>query len=543
MSPLAGFTTSAASTGRYVIYLRKSRADVEAEAHGEGETLARHERALLDLARRLQLDVADIYREIVSGETIAARPVMQRLLGEVDAGVWDGVLVMEVERLARGDTIDQGLVAQAFRLTGTKIITPTKTYDPNNEFDEEYFEFGLFMSRREYKTINRRLQRGRLASVQEGKYVNSQPPYGYQRYKLPNEKGFSLRPDPDQAPVVRLIFQLYTHGETQEDGSAARLGVSKIANRLNRDGIKPKHGGLWNPASIRDLLINPVYIGKVRWNFRKVTKRRAEGRLVASRPREDSAGWTLADGRHEPLVDELTFWLAQEYMAQNHAPAIRERGVVQNPLAGLVVCGLCGHKMQRRPYLKQGRPDTLLCPVASCKTVASDLAAVERSVLDALRAWAKQYRVELGDNDEPSNPMLQLRRQAIQKRKSELAKLELQRGNLHDLLERGVYDTDTFLERSRTIASRIKQVSDDLAKLRAEAELDFQRECSKKTILPRVEKLLAVYDQLPTPQAKNTMLKDVLEKVVYTKSKSGRWADPNDFQISIYPRIDNSPAK
>ena len=44
----------------YFIYLRKSRADMEAEAHGEGETLARHERALLELAKRLHLNVTQI---------------------------------------------------------------------------------------------------------------------------------------------------------------------------------------------------------------------------------------------------------------------------------------------------------------------------------------------------------------------------------------------------------------------------------------------------------------------------------------------------
>ena len=140
---------------QYLIYLRKSRADQEAELRGEGETLARHEKALLELARRQHLPIADIYREVVSGETIASRPMMQQLLSEVEQGIWNGVLVMEVERLARGDTIDQGIVAQAFKLSDTKIITPIKTYDPNNEFDEEYFEFGLFMSRREYKTIKR----------------------------------------------------------------------------------------------------------------------------------------------------------------------------------------------------------------------------------------------------------------------------------------------------------------------------------------------------------------------------------------------------
>lgn len=68
---------------------------------------------------------------------------MQQLLREVESGMWDGVLVVEVERLARGDTIDQGVVARSFQYSNTLIITPLKTYDPNNEYDEEYFEFGL----------------------------------------------------------------------------------------------------------------------------------------------------------------------------------------------------------------------------------------------------------------------------------------------------------------------------------------------------------------------------------------------------------------
>ena len=140
----------------YCLYLRKSRADAEAEARGEGETLARHQSTLMATAKALGLSITEIYKEIVSGDSIAARPVMQHLLSEVEQGIWQGVLVMEIERLARGDTIDQGIVAQTFQYSSTLIITPTKTYDPNNEFDREYFEFGLFMSRREYQTIKRR---------------------------------------------------------------------------------------------------------------------------------------------------------------------------------------------------------------------------------------------------------------------------------------------------------------------------------------------------------------------------------------------------
>jgi hypothetical protein len=60
----------------YAIYLRKSRADTEAEARGEMETLARHEKQLTELAHKMKLPIDKIYKEIVSGETIAARPVI-----------------------------------------------------------------------------------------------------------------------------------------------------------------------------------------------------------------------------------------------------------------------------------------------------------------------------------------------------------------------------------------------------------------------------------------------------------------------------------
>jgi len=264
---------------QYCLYLRKSRADAEAEARGEGETLARHQKILMELAKKMQLNINEIYKEIVSGETIAARPIMQHMLQEVEQCKWSGVLVMEIERLARGDTIDQGIMAQAFKYSNTKIITPLKTYDPNNEFDEEYFEFGLFMSRREYKTINRRLQRGRITSVKEGKYLGSKPPYGYDRIRLENQKGWTLQIIPEEAEVVKTIFEWYTLGEIQQNDNK-RLGISLIARKLNNMNIPSKTGKKWNVSVIRDILTNPVYVGKVRWNYRPAVKKVVDGQII-----------------------------------------------------------------------------------------------------------------------------------------------------------------------------------------------------------------------------------------------------------------------
>lgn len=523
----------------YCLYLRKSRADLEAEAQGEGETLARHEKALLELAHRQELNITQIYREIVSGETIASRPVMQQLLSEVEQGAWDGVLVMEVERLARGDTIDQGIVAQTFKFSDTKIITLMKTYDPTNEYDEEYFEFGLFMSRREYKTINRRLQRGRVASVKEGKYVGNKTPYGYTRKKLEHDKGYILIPDPDRAPVVKMIFDLYVNGAQQSDGSIKETGVSRIVRSLNEMKIPPARGDIWVNATIQGMLRNPVYLGKIRWNGRPVRKKMVDGKMVKERPRAKPEDWILVDGLHEPLIDRKTWIKTQAKLAENPTHPSPKNSSLRNPLAGLVICGKCGRKMVRRPYASRGYPDVLICPVSACDNISSALDIVESRVIEALQQWLKQYRLKYDDKKNKNlSVQKSLKKKTLQTMKNDLAKLEKQRDNIYDLLEQGVYTTNVFLQRSQAINDKIEQSKESIKLITQDIERKRDTEQNQKTIIPRTEHVLDEYAKAKTPAEKNALLKSVIEKVVYTKTVNGRWHNkPDDFELILYPKL------
>ena len=268
---------------QYLIYLRKSRVDRDAENNGSVDTLERHRKALLDLARKGHYTIAKIYEEVVSGDTIAERPEMQKLLRDVETGDYAGVLVMEVERLARGRTSDQGIVADTFKYSGTRIITPARIYDPEDEADEEYFEFGLFLSRREYKTINRRLQRGKKASLSEGKYIAGTAPYGYEKTRAPG-KGKTLAIVHEEAEVVRRIYDLYAHGEVQPDGTLRRLGSYTIAKKLDAEGIPSPSDGKWLPCTVRDILVNPTYCGALRWGYRPTVKNMVDGEMVERRP-------------------------------------------------------------------------------------------------------------------------------------------------------------------------------------------------------------------------------------------------------------------
>lgn len=525
----------------YCIYLRKSRADAEAELAGEGETLARHEKTLLALAKKYKLPITKIYKEILSGETIAGRPVMQQLLQDVEAGLWDGVLVMEVERLGRGDTMDQGIILNAFKYSSTKIITPMKTYDPNNEFDEEYFEFSQFMSRREYKTILRRMQRGREASAKEGKYAGSIAPFGYRRIKLKNEKGYMLEIEPEEAAAVKLAFELYVYGDPQPDGTFADIGRATIAKRLNQMGIKNRKGGTWATASVTRMLENPVYIGKIHWNRRPGKKSTENGKIKVSRPLADD--FILVEGLHEPIISDDLWNAAQEKIKQHSRPT-GVNGTTKNPLSGLVRCSRCGNTMQRRPYLKTGQAPTLICVTHFCPQVSSALYMVENKILEGLALWLKQHEAtweeETAMTDAFSGKILAMEN-LITELEKELDGLRNQFENTFEFLEKGIYSPEVFTARNKALSEKISETTAAIDEAQSElADLKTAKE-NQITMLPKIRTILDTYETL-TPAEQNRLLKEVLDHVEYHKENKGRehglWqTPPDDFKITLFPKV------
>lgn len=513
------------------IYLRKSRADREAEARGEMETLARHEKILLELAKHQRLHIGAIYKEVVSGETISARPVIQKLLSEVEQGLWDGVLVVEVERLARGDTIDQGIVSRAFQYSGTRIITPTKTYDPNNEFDEEYFEFGLFMSRREYKTIKRRLNAGRLSSIKEGKYVGNRPPYGYERIKIKGDKGFTLAPIPEQAEVVRMIYEWYVNGLDGE-----RIGMSKIVRHLNDLHIPALTRSSWTNGTVSGILSNPVYIGKVVWNRRKSVKQIVDGQVIITRPR--ALDYDICDGLHPPIVEKEIWNKAQRIRSKNPPRPQNTLHSVMNPLAGIIVCGNCGRKMVRRPYTNGKQKDSLLCPYTECPTVSSSLDLVENALIESLQELVKNYKANPAASIAESDALIESLTSVIQQHEASLQKLNEQKLRQYDLLEQGVYTTEIFLERSGALADQITSTTAALEKAKKELASEEKRRNNQINLIPKCENLLSNYWDWDI-KTRNDVLKELLEKVVYIKTSRNKYGDGNvpTFHLKIYPKV------
>lgn len=513
--------------GEYSIYLRKSRADMEAELKGEGETLSRHEHILLDLANKKGLKIGKIYKEIVSGETIESRPEMQKLLQDVKNGKWKGVLVVEVERLARGETMDQGIVAQAFKISETKIITPMKIYDPNNEFDEEYFEFGLFMSRREYKVINRRLQRGRIMSVNEGKYVGSVPPFGYDRVKIKDEKGYTLRKN-QEANIVKIMYDLYAYND---------LSLHEITRKMNEMGLKPRKNDKWSVGTVKDILANPVYIGKIKWNARKEVKVYKNEKLVKTRPRNNDC--ILVEGLHNAIIDDKTWKIVLAKRSRNSSPVARNNKI-QNPLCGLVICAKCGKKMKRRAYSKYSKEPTLYCSNPECDNVGSKIHFVEEKIIDGLRKWLEKYKFDYQQHIEKINhDKIESIEEIIASLKMEAKKENEKLLSIFSFLEDGTYTKKMFKERREILSQNLERINKSIEEYETKLAQEKIVNKEKEIIVPQIENIMDVYDLLATPEEKNNLLKTVLNQVTYLKTEKSikKNSDPTNFIINLYPKV------
>lgn len=513
----------------YCLYLRKSRADLAAEARGEGETLSKHEHILMDTAKHKKLSIGAVYKELVSGESIQDRPVMQRLLSEVSAGMWEGVLVVEVERLARGDTQDQGIVAKAFKYSNTLIITPLKTYDPNDEFDEEYFEFGLFMSRREYKTINRRMRRGVKQAVRDGYWPYNRAPYGYDVYRLPDKSGYSLTENPKEKHIYQMLIQAAAYGV---DSSGIRLGDSANAKRLNSLGLLSRSGKPWTASGVHSVRTNPVHTGKVVYGKRSQVKKMDGGSIIKSRPR--NSDYEIYPGVHPALTDEVTWKAAQRPFASGIHVNHGSRGI-QNPLSGIVKCGLCGRNMVRRPYTN--REDALICPYTDCKNISTNLSSVEEKLLEAVKTWVSGYQIDTEEQKKDSASMEMLQGILAEKEK-ELDKISAKRSKQYDLLEQGIYTPEIFLERSAAVEKELEQMRQSIRNVQDQISSEQLRIQNQSVFIPKCQKLLDGYVGMDAAE-KNTLLRELVDHITYTKlvkNKKGHGREMN-FTLDVYPKI------
>lgn len=489
------------------VYIRKSRPDHPRDS--EEETLLRQKEILLDYAREQKLTVGKVYEEVVSGESLAARPQVLQLLEDIKAGQFDAVLCKDIDRLSRGDFEDVGYVHSIFKRHHTIIITPRKTIDLNDETDEEISDFESIIAKYELRNIVHRLQDGVKKSLRDGNYL-ANAPYGYQKSMSGRHPTLSIQPQ--ESEYIRMIFHLYVH-----EG----LGCQAIADTISSLGAKPRRSEFFSRTSIRKILRNPVYTGKIAWNQTKIlekgTRQKPKGHVIST-PRST---WNIVCGKHPALIDESTFERAQQILSSRSHPPCK-KGSGENPLSGLVRCKICGKTLQRRPGRK-GETVQLICPTRNCVR-ATALSLVEQALIKQMKADFAPITVNFLPSGSGSG--LELWKRAVHSIDKTISMTNLQLNRLSDLLEQGVYPPEHYQERSLVLRARIESLRES----RQEVNRKVASAGKAPAVLPEPTTLWDFYLR-GSPAQRNRLLKALVDRIDYYKAKDWK---PNQFELLIH---------
>ena len=508
---------------QYLIYLRKSRQDDPRET--VEEVLEKHETMLQEYAQREfggKIPEENIYREVVSGESIEDREEIQKVLARIEDPNIKGVLVIEPSRLSRGDLEDCGRLISDFRYTRTVVVTPYMTYDLENKMERKFFQDELLRGRDFLEYTKEILLRGRIAAVKRGCYIGNYAPYGYKKIKI--GKDHTLEIIEDEAQVVRLVFDLYTKEE---------LTPGRIADRLNGMGIKAPRGKKWVKDTIRFMVRNKHYDGKVVFYKVKETVVIENGERKVKRLSQPEEEMVIAEGKHTAIVDHETFEIAQRLVARY--PRQKHTWPLKNPLSTVLVCGKCGKVMTQHPY--KHAEDRFECrtrprcykSVKISEVTAAVIAALEDAELPAL-----ELKVKNGDGN-----AAKIQKRLLEKLEKQMAEYVEQEDKQFELLETGRYSQDLFDRRNAVLRAKMEECQANIYK--AKATMPKHVDYAERVVaLKKAIEILR--DTEPTPQEKNDLLRVIVERIEFTgvepvTDKKGVPQQSSAFSLKVFLRV------
>lgn len=511
-------------------YLRKSRTDDPRMT--VAEVLSKHEQMLDDWVERNLPGLGKVpeenrYREVVSGETLDSRPKMQEALRRIESQEVRAILCVEPQRLSRGDMEDIGRLVKLLRYTNTLVITLPYTYDLRDERDRDLFERELKRGNEFLEYQKRIQQNGRLLSVENGNFIGNFAPYGYKKVTIKEgkRKCHTLEPDPETAPIVKMMFEWYRDG----------MGSHRIARKLNEMGIPSYFGRKWTAASLAKTFSNVHYIGKVRWEHRKTTKTVEDGEIITSRPMNKDC--LIYPGKHPAIIDQELWDAVQEMRGK--IPPVKKRSKCSNPFAGIVYCQ-CGTSMARRQYMRNGVERTaprLLCDnQTECGTASCFVSEMMDEVVKILKDAIADFELKV---KQESTDTMEIHRQAVQrleKRLAELEALEVAQWEKYtlDAMPKHVFDllNKKVLDEKAEVQEALCVAKDSIPE-----PIDYE---AKRALFSEALELLQDPDAPALQQ--NLLLKQCIDRIIYRRQKkkfngNRRWGDPEPMQLEVHLRV------
>ena len=277
------------------LYCRVSTTEQAERGYSIDEQVAR----LNDYCRAMSWTVAKTYIDAGYSGANTDRPALSDLIEASQSRSFDAVAVFKLDRLSRSQK-DTLTLIEGFQAHGVEFISMTENFDTSTPFGRATIGILSVFAQLEREQIKERMSMGRTGRAKSGKYRGGgYIPIGY------DYKDGGLVVNDYEAMQVRMLHELYQQGE----------GFRRIGIIMTERGYTHKHGK-WYTKRVREVLLNPLYIGKVR--------HRGE----------------LYDGTHEPIIDKYTFDRTQAVYGAVNAPKNPHKG--KSMLGGLLYCKRCG---------------------------------------------------------------------------------------------------------------------------------------------------------------------------------------------------------
>ena len=368
--------------------------------------------------------------EEITGAALAGRPALKLLIAEAKRRPlpFDRILIDDTSRLAR-NLPDALNMVDTLRFHGVGVTFVSQEIDTLDKSARQLVTFNGMMDEQLLVGLADKVHRG-----QEGRVLKGLNPggklYGYTnvpilnpnrpgKYGMPAVDGVDQKINPEQAEIVRRVFEMYASG----------MGLALISKTLNAEGVRspqpPRNRTMqaWCPSSIREMLRNELYRGVRVWNRTVKTRNPETGRKVSkARPKEE---WERVEVPKLRIVPE-ELWravLAQIEHVNGKLGAARLGGMNRTIesrsylFSGLLVCGECTSRLViisgrgKRGYVKYG------CPSHRYRGVCDNAVTIRQDRLEEQLLAALEQRLA---NPEMIEYTLARFQEELQKRLSEI---------------------------------------------------------------------------------------------------------------------------
>jgi hypothetical protein len=286
------------------------------------------------------------------------------------------------------------------------------------------------------------------------------------------------------------------------------MSTGRIARRLTGMGIKARTKKVWYENTVRQIIANKHYDGKVVFYRRKTGVIIEDGKQKKTRNWQPEAELLVIEGKHPAIVDHDIFEKAQSLRPS--ATRVTMVSKLTNPLAGILVCGKCGHSLIRHPYnhTEARYQCEYTRPICQKSVKVSQVIA---AVIDALEyAELPELREKLQNGEGKS---VAIQKRLLEKLESQMEEYKAQEEKQYDLLETGKYTQELFDRRNAALRQKMEDCQKQIYETRTSMpeEVDYA-----ERIATLEEAIAALKDDSVSVQVQNQLVKKIVDKIEVT---------------------------